>query len=93
MPPMLMSFFGVLYLELKKPFWVNPSLGGTIKNHLKEWLGNQKWTNHFLGPFPLNVFKTINCFFSHVYLLHALIYGLKFILEQKKVKIVKKLYS
>jgi hypothetical protein len=22
--------------------WVNPSLGGTIKNHIKEWLRNQK---------------------------------------------------
>jgi hypothetical protein len=22
--------------------WANPSLGGTIKNHLKKWLRNQK---------------------------------------------------
>jgi hypothetical protein len=26
---------------------VNPSLGGTIKNHLKEWLNDQKWPNYF----------------------------------------------
>jgi len=42
---------------------VNPSLGGTTRNHLKEWLKNQKQPNHFLGPFSLNVF-TIIIFFS-----------------------------
>ncbi len=60
----------------------NPSLGGTIKNHLKKWLRNQKWPNHFPQPFLLNIFTTIN-FFSHVYPLHTLIYGLKFISELK----------
>ncbi len=43
--------------------WVNPSLGGTTRNHFKEWLRNQKWSNHFLGPNPLNTFITI-IFFS-----------------------------
>ncbi len=26
------------------------SLGGTTKNHIKEWLKNQKQPNNFLGP-------------------------------------------
>jgi len=63
--------------------WVNPSLGGTTRNHLKEWLRNQKWSNHFLGPNTLNIFISISFFFN-VYPLHALIYGLKFILKLKK---------
>jgi hypothetical protein len=54
----------------------NPSLVGTNRNHFKDWLKNQKWSKHFLGPFPLNVFTTIS-FFPHFYPLHALIYGLK----------------
>jgi len=32
-------------------FKVNPSLGGTTRNHLKEWLKNQKQPNHLSGPF------------------------------------------
>jgi hypothetical protein len=39
-----------------------------------------KVPNHFPKPFPLYVFRTI-IFFFHVYPLHALKYGLKFILE------------
>jgi hypothetical protein len=42
----------------------NPSLGGTTRNHLKEWLKNQKWPNHFHWPFSLNVFTTINFLLS-----------------------------
>jgi hypothetical protein len=38
---------------------VRASLGGTIRNHLKEQLRNQKRPNNFLGPFTLNVFTTI----------------------------------
>ncbi len=64
---------------------MNPSLGATTGNHFKEWLRNQKQPNHFLGPFSLNVFTTMN-FFFHVYQLHALIYGLKFIWELKKLE-------
>jgi hypothetical protein len=64
--------------------WVNPSLGGTTKNHLKEWLRDQKWSNHFLGPNLLNIFISIS-FFSYAYSLHALIYGLKFILKFLKM--------
>jgi hypothetical protein len=43
---------------------VKISLGGTIRNHLKEWKGNKKQPIHFLGPFILNVFTTIKFFFS-----------------------------
>jgi hypothetical protein len=46
------------------PSKANPSLGDTIRNHFKEWLKNKKWPNYFLGPFLLNVFTTINCYFS-----------------------------
>jgi hypothetical protein len=56
--------------------------------HFKKWLKNQKWPNHFLGPFPLNVFTTI-IFFSYIYSLYVLTYGLKFILEfLKKIKFI-----
>ncbi len=48
--------------------WTNPSLGGTIRNHLKEWLRKQKWQNHFSRPFPLNVFTTVNYNFFMFYL-------------------------
>jgi hypothetical protein len=34
---------------------VNPSLDGTTKNHLKEWLRNQKQPNHFPRLFKKNV--------------------------------------
>jgi hypothetical protein len=53
-------------------------LGTSSRNFLR----NQKWSNHFHKPFPLNVFIII-IFFSHIYPLHDLIYGLKFILELK----------
>jgi hypothetical protein len=43
--------------------WVNSSLGGTTRKYFKEWLRNQKWSNHFLGPNPLNIFITISFFF------------------------------
>jgi hypothetical protein len=55
------------------------SLGVTTKDHLKEWLiDNQKWPNHFPRPC---LSKTKTTFFSHVYPLCALIYGLNFSLE------------
>jgi hypothetical protein len=40
-----------------------PFLGGTTKNYIKEWLGNQKQPNHFLRPFPLNIFPITNYYF------------------------------
>jgi hypothetical protein len=94
MPPLLMNLFGVLHLELKKPFWVNPSLSGTIKNHLKEWLRNKKWTNNFLGPFPLKFFTTIYIyiFFSCLFVACINIW-LEVYFGTNKMKIVKKLYS
>jgi hypothetical protein len=46
----------------------NPSLGGTTRNHLKEWLKNQKWPNHFHSPFSLNVFTIINFLFSCLFI-------------------------
>jgi hypothetical protein len=36
-------------------FKVKTCLGAIIRNHFKEWLRNQKWSNHFLRPFNLNV--------------------------------------
>jgi hypothetical protein len=42
---------------------VNPSLGGTTRNHLKEWLKNQKHPNHFSRPFSLNVLTSINYYY------------------------------
>jgi hypothetical protein len=54
----------------------------------------QKMDKSFSWAFSLKFFHNYKLFFfAHVYLLHALIYGLKFILKQKKMKIVKKLYS
>jgi hypothetical protein len=44
--------------------WANPSLGGTTRNHLEEWLKNKKQPNHFPGPFSLKFFTTINIIFS-----------------------------
>jgi hypothetical protein len=67
---------------------MNPSLGGTIENHPKEWLWNQKWPNHFPRPFILNLFTAIIIIFYHFYQLHALIYGLEVYFGIKKLKIV-----
>jgi hypothetical protein len=44
--------------------WANPSLGGTTRNHIKEWLRNQKQPNHFFEPFLLNVFTIISYYYS-----------------------------
>ncbi len=49
---------------ISNPSGANSSLGGITKNHLKEWLKNQKESNHFLRHFTLNVFTTIIFFFS-----------------------------
>ncbi len=43
---------------------VNPSLGGTTKNHLKKWLRILKNPNHFSRPFSLIFFTIIILFFS-----------------------------
>jgi hypothetical protein len=48
-----------------------------------------KVAKSFFKTFPLYVF-TIVFFFFHVYPLHALIYGLNFILEFKKLEVLKK---
>ncbi len=69
---------------------VKISLGDTTRNHHKEWGKNKKQPNHFFGSSTLNVFTTI-IFLSHIYQLHALIYGLKFILELNVFEIKKKL--
>jgi len=71
--------------------WAIPSLGDTIKKHLKEWLKNQKWPNHFLGPFPLHVFTTINqlTIFKCIACLNI---WFEVYFEIKKIKIIKKLY-
>jgi hypothetical protein len=38
--------------------WENTSLGSTAKKPSERWKIQQP--NHFFGPFPLNVFTTIN---------------------------------
>ncbi len=80
-------------LQLQLKYWynsylrrANPSLGGTTKNHTKEWLRNQNWSNGFSTPFSLNVFITI-IFFSHVYQFHVLVYCHKLLLESKRWKL------
>jgi hypothetical protein len=50
--------FAIVIVQMGEPIFE----GGTTRNHLKEWFKNQKQPNHFLGPFILNVFKTINFF-------------------------------
>ncbi len=65
--------------RVKNP-WVNPSLGGTLRNHLKEWLRNKKQPNHFFSSFKFFFHNNSN-FFFHVYPLHILINGLNFIWE------------
>jgi hypothetical protein len=46
--------------------WDEPCLGGTTRNHLKEWLRNQKRPNCFPKPFTLNVFTTIIFFLMFI---------------------------
>ncbi len=58
-------------------------------NRQGDLLKNQKWLNHIPRPFPLKVFTII--YFFLVYLLHALMYGLKFIFKLKKLKLLKDL--
>jgi len=67
-------------------WWTNPSLGGTIRNHLKEWLRNQKNQIIFLGPFFVKSFHNYKLLFFHVHQLYVLIYGLKFIWKFKKLE-------
>jgi hypothetical protein len=46
--------------------WAKTSLGGITRKHFKDWLRNHKRTNHFLGPFTLNVFTTTIFFFMFI---------------------------
>jgi len=48
--------------DLKVKVW----LGGTTKNHLKEWLRNQNWSNNIPRSSLLNVFNVIEVFFPHL---------------------------
>jgi len=64
---------------------VNPSLGGTTRNHLKEWLRNKKQPNHFFQALFVKCFHNYKLLFFHVYHLHVLVYDLKFIWEFKKL--------
>ncbi len=41
---------------------VNPSLGGPTRNHLKEWLMNQKQPNHFFWALFVKCFHNYNFF-------------------------------
>ncbi len=49
-----------------KQTWAKTSLGDTTKNHLKEWLKNQKQPNHFFVVY-FKCFHNYKLFFSHVY--------------------------
>jgi hypothetical protein len=64
-------------------------LGGTTKNHLFEWLRNQKWPTNIHGPIFKNVF-TSTIFFIHVYPLYAKLNGLNCLLERNIVITKKK---
>jgi len=46
--------------KLNEEAWVKASLGGTTKNHFKQWLRSRKQPNHFCRSFSLNVFTTID---------------------------------
>ncbi len=84
----LFSLLVDIFLSCIIATWAKTSLSGTTRNNLKEWLRNQNRPNHSPRPITLNVLTTI-IFFPHVYQLHALIYGLKFILELKNWKLLK----
>ncbi len=72
------------FLPYKQTYpWVAP-LAITSRNSLKNW----KWTNHFPRTF-LKCFHNFKKKIVHVYPLHALLYGLKFILKLKKWKLSK----
>jgi hypothetical protein len=64
----------------------------TTRNHVKEWLRNQKHTNHFPGPFISNVFTIINFFPSCLSIACTNIW-LEVYFGIKKLKIVKILFS
>jgi len=57
---MLFDFF--LFLFSMNVIWVKAFLGGITRNHPKEWLKNQKRSNHFLGRFIFKKFTTIIVF-------------------------------
>jgi hypothetical protein len=73
--------------------WAKASLGGTTRNHFKEWLRNRKMAKSFSWALYFKCFHNYRLLFFHVYQLKIVIYSLKFILELKKKEIVEKLYS
>jgi hypothetical protein len=70
---------------------VNPSLGGTTRNHLKERLRNKKQPNNFFAPLSL-IFFIIIIFFSCLSIACTNI-CLDFIWELQKLKKFEILYS
>jgi len=75
-----------------KQTWVKTSLGDTTKIHLKEWLKNQKRPNHVFVIY-FKCFHNYKLLFFDVYQFHALICGLKFILDQKLKNILKNIIN
>ncbi len=65
----------------QKAKWANPSSGGITIENVKEFHKEPLVAKSFFPTFSFKCFHIDKLFFSHVYLLHALIYGLKFILE------------
>jgi hypothetical protein len=65
------------------PTWQTYPWGGTTRNHLKEFPNEPKVAKSFFWTFFFEMFSQLYIYFSHVYPLHALIYGLKYILEVK----------
>ncbi len=64
---------------------INPSLvSGAIRNHFKEFFKEPKVAKSFSWALSFKLFHNYNLFIFHV-----LIYGLKFILEFKKWKLLK----
>jgi hypothetical protein len=74
--------------ELLKP--IHPSLvGGAIRNHFKEFFKEPKVGKSFSWALSFKFLVIINYIYIHVYPIHILIYGLKFILELKMWKLLK----
>jgi hypothetical protein len=75
----------IIIPTLLTPTWVKPSLGGTTRNDLKE----PKTTKSFFWALFVKCFHIYKLLLFHVYHFHALIYGLKFIWELKKLEFLK----
>jgi hypothetical protein len=73
-------------------WWANPSLGGTTRNHFKEWLKHKKTTKSIFYVFFVKCFHNYKLLFFHVYQFHVIIYGFKLILTFKKLNLKKYIF-